>query len=402
MKQFEPISRLNEYSRKLKYHPTPAGLVRILFWTIFFLWLSTEFLPPVKITGISRKHVKSTLVVPMRLNNNDPRWLRDDFLAFPETGVTEVAWITGSSIVIRNQGKTRLLPELVGQNARNSHGLEMKTYMYSQNARRLLDTYTMVKDALLRKPDAMVIIINPFWEYNGKAIFFRPSVFNHGAQLWWNKYDWPMQFMLTSPANHLYSTIGRQIPLVAARLDYARLLRKEVGWTAGIAQVDRGLKKHIRHQPRNKKRLSQSLQFWIMHGDLAPHIGKLDDGGQLDARAWQSTAISLADTHPDSWQDTLLHQLFESVRNSGIPTLVYLAPVSLAMNETYAVSAYNSVSNAFHLLKLEYEGETLKFIERFPKRIKETLVFRDYLHLSSPGALPAYLSDQLLELITSK
>lgn len=384
-------SKATQLVEWFRYRPSPVGLIRIAGWCGFFLWLSSLAIPSLgPAVAQSGGHA-----VGMLLKGSDPRWIRDGFETFPTSSSPNIAWITGSSAVIRGEADRHYLPDLTVESLRDNYGLEMNAYLYLMNGRRVLDTYSMLKDAVVRRPDVMVVVINPFWDYNPKAIFYRTNLLNHATQLWWNSKDWPLQFLLASPSNHFYGAMGKKIP------NFFSLARHR-GLTTDLMKIDPVLKRSTAEIRRNEGPSLQPLQFWMLKGDIAPELeARLSphwDGNRIDTLKWQSAAIGLADSRPGSWPEKLMRNMFEEITESDIPTLVYVAPISPKLSGERAVAGYETVVKAVRGLKFEYESENLKVIERFPPNVSESLLFRDYLHLADSGALHDYLSGIIYEL----
>lgn len=374
-----------------QYQPSPGGLLRIAGWTFLFLVLIS--------VALTRPTVlpKADLV-HMDTGPNDLRWVRDDFDLFPKGKDLNVAWLSGSSIVIKNGDN---LPQRVQQLMSSDEGVPTRAFVYSVSARRTLDTYTMVQDALERKPDVMVLVINPFWVFNSKAVFNKQNLFNHAAKLWWNESDWLWQFTLTAPANHLYNLLGRHIPIIADRHHYVRYARKESRKLFGVSLIPEAVRPQ--KKPGNTAlKFSQSLQFWLLFKKFNGDIEQFFPKGRSDPMRWQLAAISQADTDLSSWPVEIMHQMLSKIRDSGVRTLLYVAPISPQMRGMGSRNGYNAVLNTMQDLKGEYENEKLRFIVNMPKNITDSIEHRDYLHLREPGELPTLISKQLSELVSTK
>ncbi|MDB4470719.1 hypothetical protein N9063_00385 [Deltaproteobacteria bacterium] len=398
----QALTFLEKFLDKFKYSPTFTGLLRVAGWTILFLGLTSAVLPQLPVKTLYQDSLLDTTVTSMMTEKNDLRWVRDDFRSFPKGEHLNVVWISGSSIKLKSGGrdsKLEFLPQKIDQLMTDKHGVSTRSYLYSLSGRRLLDTYTMVKDALTRNPDVLVLTINPFWVYNSKAIFLDQEVFNSGAQLWWNKYDWPWQFTLASPSNHLYSLIGRHSVLFSASRDYFALMDSGFKGLVGVGLKPPPQKLAKKHRSK-KKKLSQPLKFWLQY--------QLRDGYIEHTKlsrspvVWQAAAISQSNTSPSSWASVILSQILETIKNSNIPTLLYVAPVSPEMKEADALTSYKAIMEEMQKLQRDYDNNNFRFIIGMPSEVEKSIIFRDYLHQSSPGNLPQLLSGKLLELVKQK
>jgi len=379
----------------LPYQPTPGSLLRIAGWCGLFFYLSTLFLPRIDITRTQPSQSELNVAIPMMLES-DPRWIRDDFGPFAEGANPSIAWVTGSSVYIKKPPRTYYLPELVSDELRQRHGLAVTSYMYTLTGRRPIDTYVMIKDAISRKPNYIVVIINPFWEFNDKALFFRTSVFNQASKQWWNGEDWLMQFTMTSPKNHLFALLGQHIPVIASSHDYFDQL--------GLRQLalDLDLKKNEITHENSKRQNMQPLHFWMRYDSDFSRPKKIHSREQLDVGNFQEGAISLANTAPTAWPNELIRKSLDALTKSGIPSLIYVAPVSATMSGVDAVAGHERVVLAISSLKSEYEGRRMRIVESIPREVVDTMKFRDYLHPEEAGSLPIFLSDLIYCLASNK
>ncbi len=379
---------------RFQYQASPGGLLRIAGWTLLSLVLigPQPTKQPVVLKG---------QVIGMNTGANNLQWVRNDFGEFPADGYLNVAWISGSSIKLAKGRVLEYLPQKVNRLMSSKEGIPTRDFVYLIDARRILDTYTMVLDALARKPDAMVLVINPFWAFNSKAVFLKQNLFNHGARLWWNASDWPWQFALTEPANHLYNLVGRHVPLITDRNNYIKYLREKSRELFGVSLIPSPVTPLNR--PGNETlKLSQPLKFWLLFQVFNGDAEQFFPNGQMNTGAWQLAAMSQADTDLSSWPVYIMRKMLNKIRASGVPTLLYVAPVSSEMRGMGSRKGYNAVLNTMQNLKSEYENDRLRFVVRIPASITNSLSHSDYLHLSAPGELPAYLSTQLSEIVSSK
>ena len=84
----------------------------------------------------------------------------------------------------------------------------------------------------------------------------------------------------------------------------------------------------------------------------------------------------------------ILRRLFDAIDASGIPTLIYVAPVSITLEKTNI--AYLEIFGRFRALRQEYPNLTI--IPHFSMRAYRGMKFIDHLHLSDAGALPRFIA----------
>ena len=394
MKRPDDLNFLDPLLRMFAYEPSGWGVVRIAGWFAAFLVLSAVMAPP-RTTELPDHGER---MVTMHTFRNDPRWVRQDLARYPvEPASPSIAWITGSSAFIYGPGLTgterletrELLPERVAERLERDHGVTPRVYLHQLDARRLLDTATMTTDAIRRQPDAMVIVLNPFWSFNDQAIFHRTELMRQGAVLWWNRHDWTRQFLLVPPRTHLEHLVGRCLPLVGDRHDYGDLIDFQ-GWARNMWS---------RTAPRPQT--GPSLIFWVTHRDHDGDISTLrEPNGALDILAWQATAMAQANPDPSAWPAKILDDLMEQVADSGIPTLVYVAPVSPELRKhPEAAAALDAANAGFTRLAERHQGEGIRFVTSFPPSVLDSLSFEDLLHLDNAGELPAFIEQELSDIL---
>ena len=398
----------------LKYEPDWFGLVRIAGWTVLFVAL-TNLIPVPPVDVPYKKLLEETQVTQLNTTGSDPRWVRSDFDAFPQTdGYKNIAWLTSSSVLLLKAtaqeggdiwSSVDFVPDKVNQMLNVKYDVKTKEFLYLIPASRILDTYTMAMDAVAREPDVIVVALDPFWIYNNKAVFYRDPVFNHGARLWWNADDWPMQFVLASPGNHLWNILGQHISLVSLRNDYQVFLIDQFKKLMGRDLKDLS-KKVVATAGKSDKpavKLLQSLRFWLLFRTYDGDLSRMYNDGKINVTGMQAAAISQTDTGPEAWPDTLVKRMLKRLKDSGIPTLVYIAPVSPDMTKPQlALDGYSSVLSAFRSYKAEHETERFQILVDFPDEVISSIDFQDYIHLDKGGAFPEYLSGRVAGLVNKK
>ncbi len=398
----------------LKYEPDWFGLVRIAGWAVLFVAL-TNLIPVPPVDVPYKKLLEETQVTQLNTTGSDPRWVRSDFDTFPRVDdYKNIAWLTSSSVLLLKATEQEggdiwssvdFVPDKVNQILNSKYDVKTKEFLYLIPASRILDTYTMAMDAVVREPDAIVLALDPFWIYNNKAIFYRDPVFNHGARLWWNADDWPMQFVLASPGNHLWNILGQHISLVSLRNDYQVFLIDQLKRLMGKDLKDLSKKTVATAEKSDKPpvKLLQSLRFWLLFRSYDGDLSRMYRDGEINVTGMQAAAISQTDTGAEAWADTLVKRMLMRLKDSGIPTLVYIAPVSPNMTKPQrALDGYASVLRAFRSYKAMHETESFQILVDFPDEVTSSINFQDYIHLDKGGVFPEYLSGRVSELVNKK
>ena len=122
----------------LNYKATWPGLLRIIGWMVFFLFLASVIIPRPPIDVPLQNQLEGTRIIPMNMETSDPRWVRNDIDAFPKTGYKNIAWIAESSVVYtetEKQGdrvlrKTKYLPDKVNRLLEKKHNVKANAFLY--------------------------------------------------------------------------------------------------------------------------------------------------------------------------------------------------------------------------------------------------------------------------------
>lgn len=389
MKAPAELAWLTSLMQRLALPASGPRLLRIALFTLALLVLAALLLPAVPVRATFDDDLAGTGITPMATSSNDSRWVRDDIATFPVTDRPRVAWISGSSVLIRDGlSVQRVIPDLVNQALAQPADL----YMYTLTGQRALDTYLLTQDAIARQPDLLVLTINPFWILNEQAVYYKANLFNRGASLWWNSRDWSKQLLLVPPSAHLWNIAGRHLPIIARRYDYQRALLTRVRGprTGGSTQQES-------KQPARAFDYSQPLTFWIAQRKYKGDLSELaPDGADLNVALWQAEAMIAS--HPDSgvMPRELLEDLLQTIADSGIPAVLYMAPVAPELLENAAAAAtYATLKARFQELTAPHQGPGLQILTDVPADISNSLEFADYLHLREPGRLPAWLAARI-------
>lgn len=350
----------------LLFQPDWHSILRIALWFLFFIVLAHIITPRVKPQLPFTKEMMKQSLTPLATTPSDPRYVRLD----KQNMSGKIIWVGGSSLAITNKDNTyRFLPD--------------KGAVSIKMASRLLDSYTMTLDAISRQPEKLVVVINPFWVMNDKSLFFKTNMMNAGTKLWANKTDWPLIPLLTSPGNILWGVAAQHHTLVANGYDYLKLAQPS---------KPKAVKKDKSAKPK-KLSYNQPLLFWI-----SQRYEPDTNFTSFDAKDWQVKAMMQNKITESIWGQKILRQMFEKIKESGIPTLIYIAPTSPDLERTEARVAYQTVMGQIDAIAGEFSTPNIRYIGRVPATVTRTLTFTDHLHLSDSGTLPSYLTNEIKQL----
>ena len=368
----DELKFLEKFTSDLFPEQSKISLLRIILWGMFFLICAHVLAPSIEPALPHGKRLEQVGITALASTPSDPRYTRLDIKKVPDNSII---WVGGSSLAVKEEEEGEnytFLPSLVSTGANQ--------YLSIKMASRLLDTYTMALDAIEREPDALFIALNPFWLANDQSAFFKTNLMNRGTQLWATPYDWQLIPLLSSPGNVLWAMAGSHHNVVANGYDYLREI---------MPAGNKTKKKKAAAKTQKKLSYNKPLLFWI-----SQRYDTQTDYTSFDARQWQLKAMEQNDTSSNFFAQKMLRNLLENIKESGIPTFLYLAPTDYKLAETSAVQNLRAVQAQFVSIASQYESDNIRLV-RIPFSTYDSLVFRDYLHLSDSGNLTNILSSEI-------
>lgn len=357
----------------LKIELSQESLTRIALWTVLFIGLAHFHAPTVAPQLPYTKQMEEQNLTPVATATSASKYTRNDLQTLPENSLL---WVSGSSIAIKpNEDSNYIfLPSQIKTSK--------DQYVSVKMARRMLDTYTMVKEGIDRKPSAMVITLNPFWELQDTSAFFKTNLMNKGVSTWLNKDDWMLIPTLASPGNLLWASLGSQHNFIANGYDYLKIVQNKY-------KQDRPKK----NKAKQKISYNQPTLFWMMN-----RHNEDKDFNSYDATKWQAEVMANNNLTQSKWGQKLLKQMLEDVKQSNIPTLIYVAPVDPKIEKTPARVAYRTIQGQFDLILKEYKSDQIRVLNKIPASVQRSMKYTDYLHLSHSGRFPQYLGAEINKL----
>lgn len=369
---------LEKYIKFFKFEITQESITRCILWTLLFLGLAHFHAPQIDPQLPYAKEMAEQHLIPISTATSDPRWSRSDLNTLPENST---AWIAGSSIAIKptQESDYNFLPSQIKTNVDQYVSLKM--------ARRMLDTYTMVKDTIARKPAAMVIVLNPFWDLQDTSSFFKTNLINRGTSLWVNKQDWRLIPALSSPGNILWASVGSKHNLINNSYDYLK-----------AAQLKYAPSKKKNKTPPQEEKISynQPTLFWMMN-----RYNDNKDFENFDAKAWQAEVMAQNNITQSQWGLKLLNNILSSIKDNNIPTLIYLAPTNPALEKTPAREALQTIQGQVSLAMQSHKADNIHYVV-VPQSVIKSMTYIDYLHVSDSGQFPAFLSKEISAMMEAK
>jgi len=382
------------------YKITPWGLWRIAAWCLFFLWLMGYFMPAKQIyldTIPHANYLKNTPLVPISLVKSDPRGFRIDSLDLPDEHFS-IAWIGGSSLIKLNytQGKLFVPLEVVEQ-LDSINGRKVVGLVYLIFALRIYEQYLSLLHALEQSPDLVVLTINPFWIFNHHAVSVWNNLYSGVVPaLGSNIKGWRSLVIFASPSQISWGLMAPHLPILQNRWDYNHQL---VNWLQSYPFIKKA-PNTVQHQEGWAdivKSLSQPLKFWYLYGFM--------DGKSPEHLAWQKMALLNANTSGTTINDKVLEWMLEALHRSGIPALIYLAPVSpQVLSDPAMAEKLSAIEGRLQFYANIYADSSMKFLAKNPSRFLklDKSHFRDFLHLYQSAPLSNYLTQEIRSQISPK
>lgn len=377
----------------LEVADTPGSLLRVALAAALFLALLGRAATPGPgwngpVTSASRIGMTAPFGDPRGFRATTPARLADEL---------RIAWIGGSSLLIHQTGSSEnaFLPERVLDAIRAEAGGTPRVLDYALNAQRIFESWICTVDALRRDPDLVVVTLNPLFVYNTRAPLFRRALLGAAAQrLVWTPQAWPELLAFAEPSDLAWAALASVFPAVRDRAvlggRFARapsLLRLHAPAEGAAFDALRA-----RRARRGVEAYDQPLQFWEAAAQ------RRRGGPALD---WQE-AILLhhQDTARGSANDRLLDQLLGALADSGVPSLVYVAPVAPKVRSDARMrAAIEAIETRLAEKRARFGSPRLRIVSDNPSHALAGMRFADLVHLEDEsGALPAWLADQLLAL----
>ena len=378
---------MNMLTARMSYQPTLWGLLRIAAWTCLFLYLFALVLPAPQPTRTDPISTGRPDVIPMKWEEGDLKWTREN----PDLpgNRTTIAWVADSSAKvigvdpITKSTLVQALPTQIMDLLDRDYNNKLDMLFYYTKARREAETYAMLLEAISHKPDVLVLTLNPFWVYNQYAFAQADSLFgtalnNRGL----SSDHLVFASFLVNPRDTAYSLVGNHFRLFRDNLGYHRLFVHDTSSSATRKSSDK---------PNEliDVYFKYPLDFW------------LDMGGR-----WHGDRVRklMRVSNPEKayWNRYFLRLELERLTEAGIPTFIYLAPVSPELMTNQAdVDGYLAVMDALQRF-FANAPSNIRFDLKIPPEIIGSIKFGDLYHYKDSGMLPDYLASKIQDTLGIK
>ena len=304
------------------------------------------------------------------------------------TETFNIAWISGSSAILRNKNrlfdnKTRYtLPLLLSQHIKTIDGRDVKIYDYTMSGgmsvANLIRTAHAV-DSL--KPDFIVLAINPFWimqdrrlvnyTFHSKGHLLSEIVLSARAM---------GLASFLSPMNVFTSVLQAHASSIELRHLGRRWLQKKVN----LLSI---------YMPRPKKVKRNNISVisdWI-------RVSGVNHGIQSEdrVRQYQTNAMMMDKPNVEGMGAMLLETTIDRLGTSGIPTLVYMAPTDPALRaDDLAATRMDEITAAVQSVVDQKSYDNLHF-DAASSHMLDSASFRDLLHLKNESSMLTFFTDHM-------
>jgi hypothetical protein len=375
--------RLIERLKAVGFVPTWAALVRIGLWMIVALLAVDLALPdraPNLAAEFENRAAPNAWIRSVTAQRGDPR----GFTPSSNDDVFKIAWIGGSELLMRNDDGRSFLPHLVHERLQHADGLPVSIDMYFVSGMRLLDEYAAVLAALDNGVDAVVVSLNPVWSTSDLSI--------HG----WDGLDtglvthllgrpgaWPIGASFLSPSDLFWSVVNRfdvsddryqWAGEYAAFFDGFTLIPSPPAAPSDDTPEPSGLDQI--------RQMRSPLEFWAR---FAPR---------------QVATLERFSTSTSGVNDVILSLIADALVDGDVPAYVYTAQINYdRMNDPEDAAWIDKIERTLTDHTADFQSPTIDFEPALLSRRVGDLVFQDIVHVSSFGAAPDVISDDLCRLL---
>lgn len=313
----------------------------------------------------------------------------------PSPNTFNIAWISGSSVNLRN--KTRLfddktsykLPLLLSQHIRSIDGKSVKIYDYSMSGGMSVANLTRAAHAVdVLEPDLIILALNPFWVMQDRRLL-NFSFHSKGLllpEIGTPSETWALTSFL-SPLNVFTTALQTHAPSVELR----HLGRKWLTERIGALAINMPARRRV------KRKQTHAIVDWIkVYGS--------DHGIRAENRTRQYQVDALMMDTPDieGMGARLLELTLDRLGMSRIPALVYMAPTNPELRtEDAAAIRMDAISAAVQAIVEQVPYDTLHF-DPTSSDIVNSEYFRDFLHLKNEGPMLSFITEHIENILKVK
>ncbi len=379
--------------QRLVRHLTQRRLLVPSFWSTFRIlgWIiltlaGASFVIPDREIDLTANQYNQAASTPFVQTVSADRGDQRGFAARDVAGF-RIAWTAGSSIQSINPDRYTFVPIEVQQHIRTLNNQPAFVDMYFLSGMRLFDEYGAVLEALSSSPDMLVVTLNPLWVLNDLAIQGWDNLDGHtlGNTLL-RPSTWNLSASLAGPSDLAWVTLARYFNVVNDRYQWGTSLARRVEGTTLLK-----IGETPETEPTELQRIAAMqipVEFWTLY---APSVAP---NSPLDVRQLALFERELGSM--SSFNESVLDEMFRAIRDSGVPTYVYVAPVDpTAIADPKIDQALQIVEQRIASIGARYETRSLVVESRTAIRFLEPFEFNDIVHLGEVGPFASYLANEI-------
>ena len=379
--------------RVVGYVPTPWSLVRVAAFTAVVLLLAAVVIPdrPGQTrTAPYNRRLATATTRNVTLPLNDPR----GFKPTPRAKTFRVAWVGGSELLGVKPRERAFIPQLVNDRIGSVDGRKTSTDIYFLNAIRLADELAAQSAAVSSKPDMVVVSLNPVWVLNDLAVQqwgYLDGVLAQGSI--WPPSRWPAAASLVSPGDAGWRLLSGLSRPIEDRYDWGVDESDKTDSFSFLDSVDDNAPPPL----TGLGALGQRRPVDFFFSDYID--GKAESANQ----GLRDTQLRILQREIDSksaLNRTVLRQMLEVARRSGIPTYFYVPPIDPKVYGAGGGKQY--IDQVRQMLASATEGATNAKVAFDPQGLQDRVrpvEYQDIVHVLQPKPEARVLAGDLCQLL---
>ena len=379
---------------RVGYVATKWSVLRIAVFALAGLVVASLVLPA-RPGDIAKAPYNSSHAKPyvrnVALPLGDPR----GFKPSTDRSTFNVAWIGGSETLAVGARTRAFIPGLVTQRIGTAGGKPVSTDIYYLNAIRLADQLSALSTALSAKPDLVVISLNPVWVLNDLAVqqwsYLDGELVRNSL---WPPSRWPVVASLVSPGDAGWRALSRLSPsAVGDRFGWGVRLSDRTSELTFLDPVE-GAKAPT---PTGLAALAnrRPVDFYFSH--FVPS----NKGTSLAAKQLGILEREVAST--SSINQSVLREMFEMVRRSGVDAYFYMPPIDHVVYEQPDAQRY--LAQVRTRLAAATAGQTDAHIVFDPRGLQDRVPatkYQDIVHVRDGRPEAEVLAGDICALLTAQ
>ena len=377
-----------------KYTPGWGGVVRIILWAVFFLWIAGFAIPKnLEENIVFKNSVKGKKITSMMLPSTDKRIVREDVAFDPDA--LNIAWVCDSSCVLTPPGKKIISPaadfyefipeEVLTRLSKRVPGRKFHIYFYGQLGSSLSDERALIPIVLAGHPDIIVFSANTTIVNETLALSTADQSKAVLSKIWLTRPETRLlPFVFVSPSLNLYAIFGEHLRSIREMTYFKTALSGTVDDTMEKPYDPVDEDERVSRDPHQ-----QLFRFWL---HFSPRKNFTSRGHLIP---------SLPD--PQSYIYTIFEETIGALAASGIPTLIYATPVApFCREDPDAGYVFAAREKELRLFKEHFkEARDLLIVDHIPDAVARKLIFKplDIVHLENADALVAYLTEEVAKMV---